>query len=105
MQNQQQQRPGREWDGYEGRARWVSRTGSVAYETRRRILLQHFHKVFFALKSFLLALLSVASAVGFAKAFLPYALTATKDTRRAKQAESTGNRKKEKSLAICIRYN
>lgn len=24
----------------------VSRTGSVAYETRRRILLQHFHKVF-----------------------------------------------------------
>lgn len=29
----------------------VSRTGSVAYETRRRILLQHFHKVF-PLKSF-----------------------------------------------------
>lgn len=91
----------------------VSRTGSVAYETRRRILLQHFHKVF-PLKSFPLffsfLFLSVASAVGFAKAFLPYALTATKDTR-AKQAEregereSTGNRKKEKSLAICIRYN
>lgn len=88
----------------------VSRTGSVAYETRRRILLQHLHKVF-PLKSFpLFFFLSVASAVGFAKAFLPYALTATKDTR-AKQAkreskrESTGNRKKEKSLAICIRYN
>lgn len=112
MQNQQQ-REAQEEEEEEGGE--VSRTGSVAYETRRRILLQHFHKVF-PLKSFPLFFsfffLSVASAVGFAKAFLPYALTATKDTR-AKQAEReyrkqekgkiTGNLHKIQLSECCLR--